>query len=769
MEFEDRLQNHLANQAHNITVTREDPNTVANRSMARRRRTMSTAVAGFVVAACGFGWVAMNAGGPSATPTVVADDSAAQVEQLPDDGNGEGGVAQDLTQDTNAEAAVNPAISNPASTNVTVTGPLEAVSISSDNSPGSWFSQELSSEGVYYVLSSAPGEADPNSPSPWYAHPNTLYSFDESSGWSIAEAPDRFLSDLTVSEGILYALSTGSQSGDNTMAIGTSTDRGQTWAWVPANMDVPATATVAIEVVGERVFLHAQTLPGADWAQAIELLQGAGVDVDFNNLMDLSTEGFSYVPLDAQKVECDTLVEEWWMVGSEVHERFSSDYDAVFADEAVDGDYLQPTPAQMEELARLQAAVAAEIRSVQEARRAEFETRLLDAGCTNVIACDIAASDAVVPFLDEDLALGRAYNEYYAQFERDEFGSLPDEAFTSPEALELQEQSESVSFRRNAAVEKAVAAAGCESIEAMFSHDPTAMEVEPIRSTWGEVGISPPASWFGGRWMTVTTNGSTQTVVLPYSNDIVTQVTSSGESVLVTTMTEADYFGRNRPNVLGPWEPPSTEWSTSDGVNWSSRPSVGYGTNFEGSDVAIGDRVFRIRWNEAEWTEEMAHSNAGLAVPAPVPVVAPDGTIIEGAEPIPVAPPAGAGEPFEGAEPIPEPVLPPVPILGLLEVSIAGGEFVPVDLDALGVGSVENHMLGRIEATPIGIVVTMQQADSPSAAVLYSGDGVTWSRLDMNASWVRVMQGTDSIMLLGEQWNSDGPSEPEIVMIRGQN
>ncbi len=280
MNIEQRLTDHMAEQSERLRFPTGDPSEITSRQPSGRSRAAVLVVAALVVVAGGFGFLALSGDDPTTEIAAGQNDSA---ETTTDDGDPADG----------AEASADDAGS--------AGGPfvgLDVVDVTSETSPG--YGQVVADGDVYYVLATAPGRVrlDEVDEADWNRifRPNTFYSLADGR-WQANEVEDRFISEFQVDDGVIYVLSTGTVSGGETLAYGTSSDRGQSWSWQELG-GVPPSTSVAMLRQGESVIVVANRSGYPDYGQVLSLARGAGVDVGEETLRDFDHDGFSYIPTD---------------------------------------------------------------------------------------------------------------------------------------------------------------------------------------------------------------------------------------------------------------------------------------------------------------------------------------------------------------------------------------------------------------------------------------------------------------------------------------
>ena len=274
MTIEKRLKDHMSEHAQNIRIETADPGTITNQASTPLGRAVTVVAAVLVVLAAGVGfWLLSSDGGP--TTEIAA---------------GEANATEDSEANQESPADVQPNII------------LETVDVTAENSPG--HGQVLVDDGVYYVLSTAPGRVNlegTNLSESEYIEiyrQNSFYILDQDNRWTVTEFEDRFISDFDVNDGVLYVVSTGSVSGAGA-AFGSSTDRGQSWSWTPFD-DLPDVNQLALLAGAEHTVVFANRRGYPDYNEALKMAIDAGVPVTDFTLRGIDHKGFSYLPIDPE-------------------------------------------------------------------------------------------------------------------------------------------------------------------------------------------------------------------------------------------------------------------------------------------------------------------------------------------------------------------------------------------------------------------------------------------------------------------------------------
>lgn len=272
MTLEDRLSNHMNEQAERMSFTPRDLSDITDPPSRGRGQALATVAAALVFIAAGVGYFAFAS--QNEVTGVATDDGTTDDDGTNDDG------AEDSTDDA----------APPVEFDIT--------DITDANSPGG--GEVVLDDGVYYVLSTSPGRVDPVALSEADAlelfSQDTFYTYD-GDGWQANEVEDRFISDFQVDEGVLYVLSTGTKSGDETSAIGSSPDQGQTWEWQELD-GLESVNNVAMLRDGDATVIVASRPGYPGFGEAQELAAEAGLDLSDGALVDHDHKGLTYLPLE---------------------------------------------------------------------------------------------------------------------------------------------------------------------------------------------------------------------------------------------------------------------------------------------------------------------------------------------------------------------------------------------------------------------------------------------------------------------------------------
>ena len=449
MNFEDRLKHELQNQGAQIDIEPAGVDHIASRSAKRRQRRMAgmTAVVAMVLLGVG-GFIATS----NDAPIPVATDTEATDEQA-----------------TDAEIPEQAADAELTDGEVVAGSPLDFVNIASGASPGGFgvYGTGVITSDAYYMLSTAPGRAAPNDYDAYL--PNTLYKYDGSE-WSNTSFGDRFISGLSVDEGVLYTVSTGTKTSD-TPAIGRSNDGGQNWTWTDLDLTEQFGADpsawpfhdIKIDTQNGTTFVVARAHAEVPWDEAIELAKNAGLDIDqeTDGIVNISTEGISWIPDQYVLSPCAQLFDDEMSKRSagfaEIEAELSRIYETINPVDETDGPF--------DELSAEQQARADELHAQLDALYEEAASEATAA----VTAAD--GCQAYGECLSGQRALNERSEEFYETAGDDDYEAMETEYMTW-----LEES-------------------GCGPILGYDDGDFNDEDIESV--TWAELGVTVPESWSG--------------------------------------------------------------------------------------------------------------------------------------------------------------------------------------------------------------------------------------------------------------------------------
>ena len=266
MSIEKRLTDHMNEFAERVEITSGDGELIAQRASNGNQRAITTVTAALVLLLAGAGFLFLSNDNDGATSV-----AAGELES-----------AEETTDDA-GEAPVD----------------LEIIDVTSSDAP--IYGKTKVSDGVYYVLSTAPGVVDTSrelSNDEWNRlyRPNTFYVLDDDREWQVSKVDDRFVSDFAVQDGLLYVLSTGSMTSD-TATFGTSSDQGASWSWETLD-GLPVSDSVTLFLTGDQTLIYGSRWERTDYDWTIKTARENGIDLDERTLQWIDEEGISYLPVD---------------------------------------------------------------------------------------------------------------------------------------------------------------------------------------------------------------------------------------------------------------------------------------------------------------------------------------------------------------------------------------------------------------------------------------------------------------------------------------
>lgn len=277
MDFEQRLQSHMNEFANRVELPAgEGPDAIQQRGSGGHQRAITAMTAIAVLLMAGAGFLLLS---DDEVPTTSVAAGEAEDAETEDDGD------SDENGDGDGNGLANTAITT--------------IDVSSPNAPA--YGQVELDDGVYYILSTAPGKVDTSgnlSEEDWarISRMNTFYILDENREWQTNQIEDRFVSDFEINDGVLYVLSTGTFTTDEA-SFGTSTDKGASWEWKSID-SLPDAHQVSLLVTDEAPLIFASRWDSVGYEWAIEQANTAGIELSGETLQMLDTEGFSYLPID---------------------------------------------------------------------------------------------------------------------------------------------------------------------------------------------------------------------------------------------------------------------------------------------------------------------------------------------------------------------------------------------------------------------------------------------------------------------------------------
>lgn len=739
MDFEDRLRNQLQGQSNNIHVELDSPVAVAHRSTARtRRRLVGLPVAALMLGGIIGGgiWASQDQTADSESVALVGDETTENETADTDDAIADEAVIDDAA--TGGPATLEQLITQGFSA-----GPeLDLQDISSDKSPGGWGPTQVhSSGGVYYVLSTAPGQVPPDSPESYAAfRPATLYTYD-GDAWSINGFGDRLVADFDVAtDGVLYAVSTGTTGNVTEFALGQSTDGGTSWAWSPLPTDGHDAAALSprFATKGDTTLIVSQLPFRQNFGEGVELAASAGLALNEFEITSVDTTGIGYFEQPVSADPCSAAEQAFWQEDQALSEEFFADLDEERANSEEFQNELEAF--QLEQQGRFYAALRAagceqeaacreirntfyndtenqfpippppfgaavdfvgdagpfggsndEMAAFYDEQQNKLDQLLLDGGCELEVTCrnlnnDFYESGATEPPFDPPMPPGPTSGEM-SEEDMAAFDKAWQDFYEKSEAwrLENQDAIQEALDRHDAEL----VAAGCMSMMPPDMPDMNFVE-------WASLGVTAPAEWTTMLIQTVGPNG-VQTSNVDVGSYIYEVKVDGDEFVLISAQPGPASFTEDGPQ--------NNEWRSVDGVNWTK--TDGFVDNFYNTAVVNGQR-FSITWEQG--------TNASV-----------------------------------------------------LERSVVGSqETQRIALTDLAPGLPENLSPMQISAGPIGmiIVVAEQTYTRPPETfyALFSPDGIRWSSQQL-ASTAQAPSVGDESVLMFEYQNGPRSETPAAVYL----
>jgi len=766
MSFEDRLRDHLNDQGATIDITPEGPEAAMTRHARRAKNRMAaSAVAIALVLVGGFGLWSLADRVPDQQTTVTGE---TEVREPAERESVDGDIAVDESDPVDD--------SSDGNETALLSTRLEVVDRVDDNAPGGVWQAKVDN-GVYYVLSTAPGEVGIDETTDFddaLYRPNTIYRFDPDAGWTNAEVTDRWISDFTPSDGILYAISTGRVDGPIDAAIGQSTDNGASWDWRPVPeltelVSAPqdefgySPTTVRLIPVAGRTFVLAQTMGWPDWDQGAAMAIEAGLPATRSQIVDITPSGVTYTTAGDVRAQdpCLEIMDRYYQATSDIWAereseiRSEADYQAVqdeiqplidaaaapFEQELADagcrneiacqrimGNYWSigselyaplsfegsepPDPEVWREIEE-------QVRALQAEQAPRLEAELEAAGCENLIRCDRISNSVRLQYQDEQLA----FEEMYARYEE----------LTDDEIRDLNIREQALWARIQAETDPLLEEAGCYQNEGVYYEDDGYDPENFVTVTWDELGVTPPDSWSASGDYYEYRDEQLVALDSPFDEEIVVNISTGDSGLELISLPQSEYYGYHSGQE-------GSVWTTSDGVTWnrsgSSADPYGPAGGTGPGPFTIGNTSIRMIWEEPEMPAP--------AVDVDFPVIPPDAEILEGED----------GQPYfidDTGAAVSIPL--PVPMPGnWVERSVSGGPWERIEIGALVPGAL--------------IVQPPDYRDE--SQIVYSSDGETWNTVAIDADYVSVVSAGDATLFMGSRHGggAEGPSAPQTVLIR---
>ncbi len=584
MNFDDRLRNHLHTQNADLTVPAEGVDAVHARSTQRKnRRLAGGAIAAFaVVLAIGVAAIGLGSNDSVDFATDGGEDSA---------------TTTTLAEPT--EAAAQPA---PAELESVLPEPGDALSlapISSDGAPGGFnLYSSGSADGVYFVVSTAPGLRYDDLPEGEWARADTVYSFDGSEWTNQTSATgDRFVSNIEgAANGVLYAVSTGSQT-DVGLAIGSSTNSGTDWDWTPIDLSPvfgddsstwpPYTVNQAIHE-GQRLLVIA-TFPSVDFDEALELANANGAGIPQGAIVaNADVHGISWI--ESPETTNEQGNPNCQAIASQKSDELWSKIDE--AEPVFDWNG-ELTPEE-------QAEVDAWLQKARE-REAKTQRQVFDAveaveGCERFVECS-RQSNA------RQESINARIEEIFDELGLELDAVLSDEQLDTIQAVYEDEQVDTEAWLESS---------GC-STELNFFEEGG---IEQQYRTWDELGVATPADWEPIQNAFLTNGDSVTNLGDPFANaGFVVGVGHDGGAWTVT------FDDTSYDSAIGePVTQSFVEYSSDDGATWTSKAIDGF--NFRSNTLADGSS-FGLNYDD-DMSSIIRRDANGSAVTLDLASLAPD-------------------------------------------------------------------------------------------------------------------------------------------------
>ncbi len=544
MDFDDRLRNQLHTQSNELQISPEGSDAVRSRSKRRRqRRAGGTVVATLLVALAAGSWIAGQNGDVEAN--LATEGTTESLEAAGSTGSDSSAPA---TSDT--QAPIDIALPEPGA--ALTLGPA-----SDDGAPGGYnVFQSGSANGLYYVLSTAPGVTyDDYDENVGFFRNDTIYTFDGSS-WSQNAVGDRFVSTLDSDDaGLLYTVSTGTATAQ-ALELGRSANAGQDWSWTELDLtDVfgqdrsawpPYTVQFATQ--GSETFVLVHSNGQIDWEEAtgIAVANGANIDPRTNDVINIDQagitwiEGFEQNPCEAA---LNDALETAWIDEPEGPE---FDFDRELTDA---------------EQAELETYWAAQELRAQEIYADALQSVARIPGCAEFVKCSTEL-DALSREFDEEI------QGYYGD------NGIAGSPFIAEEGVEFEDVDLDGLYEAHDAKVRAWArASGCgEELPYLDAEGEGSSEQQtPNYASWESLGVTPPESWnavnagFIIDGEEVTSLGR----IFDGENGYLIDVRTSGREW-------SAIFDSTNYALDVPSEPTYTTWTSTTGDEWTSEPTNSY-------------------------------------------------------------------------------------------------------------------------------------------------------------------------------------------------
>ncbi|NNC80385.1 MAG: hypothetical protein HKN94_09570 [Acidimicrobiales bacterium] len=540
MDFDDRLKQHIHRQSDDLVITPEGTGAVEKRSRRRRQRRSAAVVVAAVLAIAGIGSIVSNQNNGTEVRLAAPDTEEAQEDEST--GSEEGpaaGTSGDIQRGSSLVLTDTANAQSPGGFNV-------------------W--NNTFDNGIYYVLSTAPGKTfeDYEREGNYEGRPDTLYSWD-GNGWSVSTFGERYVNELLSDNGVLYTISTGSPAGPD-LAVGSSNDRGESWTWTSLDPTGSTPSDAHYHTVSDaddgKVLVAISRPEQPDWDEAIELANGAGLDI-------------SYETSDILNIDFDGV--EWFEGGYEPFPvgpctAASNDFYQGYEESFIEPPFYAEEFGELsdEEQSEFDAWAAAEEERYQQLEQERLEILRGIGGCEEYVQCTVQAND-----------IGKSIDEQISAI----FDGIKDPTAEQHEAAD----------KLWAKMEEFYATSGCDDVfsEGFIYEEGEVREPEYV--SWEELGVSVPESWRGSTMVFLLEDGVASELPKVESPDgFLNRAEVLADSFQLTFDT-TEYAGE------GPVEP-STNVLTSNGVDgWVASASTVPFRSLE-APPRVGEFTFDVVW-----------------------------------------------------------------------------------------------------------------------------------------------------------------------------
>lgn len=268
-----------------------------------------------------------------------------------------------------------------------------------------------------------------------------------------------------------------------------------------------------------------------------------------------------------------------------------------------------------------------------------------------------------------------------------------------------------------------------------FSFEDVPQIPEPVSKTWEGLGVAAPESWQPWSGMFRFDGENLNELELPFSSEMQTGYATNRDGQLVINVFDQSRFAE------GPMEEPEGEtfFITSDGENWTeefqpfpqSEDDFASSWFYAGNDYVppvIGDRTFRLWWDEEAFMEEPE-----------------DGVWVE---------------------PTPE-----------LQQKVGDGEWENLALgDVIGDTKIGDRQLWEIRGSHLGVFLIFGprwdeaagRQTEDSQIMLHSANGIDWDSVELDGQSLHYVNNGDELLMFSTDWeHEDGNySVTETYLVR---